>query len=112
MTQVSNYPKEVQEAIKMAQVMDRNSLVNYFDSKIEEYSKKAKEDRYSSWAKDYARIYFDKKKQVLEEFDKHGIACWHIDYNHYGHGFDCEDIDVYLYTDGTYKVAYHSYSAY
>lgn len=109
--QVENYPKEVQETIKSAKVMNREDLVNYFDELIEYYTKKSTE-QYGSWAKDFIRIYQDEKVKVLEEFDKYGIACYCKDFNHYGHGFDSEDIDVYLYTDGTYKVSHHYHSAY
>lgn len=107
-----DYPKEVQAAISSVKKMNRTELVKYFDDKIKYYKDYNKNNPNMSWAKEYPRNYFEKKQEVLREFDKYGIACYCVDYNHYGHGFDCEDIDVYMYTDGTYKVSHHSYSAY
>lgn len=108
----TEYPKEVQEAIKMARKMTRECIVKYFDEKIQYYKDYNTNNPTMNWAKDYPRLYAEEKREVLDEFDKDGVACWHKDYNHYGYGFDCEDINVYLYTDGTYKVSHYSYSAY
>lgn len=112
MEDISNYPKEIQDVIKSVKVMNRDDVIKYYDNIINYYIKYNEEHPNMTWAKDYPRNYIEKKYKVLREFDEHGIACYHVDYNHYGHGFDCKDIDVYLYTDGTYKVSHHSYSAY
>ncbi len=109
---ITKYPEGVQKAIKEAQFMDRQGLINYFNNLIKYYEDYNRNNPNRSWAKEYPQIYREKKEQVLKEFDEKGIACYKVDYNHFGHGFDCEDIDVYLYTDGTYKVSKHSYSAY
>ena len=112
MKEIDKYPKQIQDVIKSAKKMTRQDLINYFDDQIKYYEDYNKNNPNMSWAKDYPRNYTEKKQEVLQEFDEKGVACYCVDYNHFGHGFDCEDIDVYLYTDGTYKVSYHSYSAY
>lgn len=111
-TGIDKYPQEVQTIINSAKEMTRGDIVNYFDKIIEYYKAYNAEHPNMSWAKDYPRNYEEKKIEVLKEFDTTGIACYLKDFNHYGHGFDCEDIDVYLYTDGSYSVSHYSYSAY
>ena len=93
---LNEYPKLIKNAIKNVKIMTRQDIINYFDNQIKYYKAYNKDNPNMEWAKDYPELYEQDKQNILDEFDRYGVACYRV---------ICDgNIEAYFYTNGTYKV--------